>query len=265
MRGVIPRLGQGVWAIGKWLVRHPQAAVVSLGLCAMSWSVWVYMHHDEAFRIVRVGLPAEATLKLPEPLIGLNLWELDIRGLAEELKSQQPWLKEVRVIRQLPNSLRIEVIERTPIAQVQLDLPAAARQQAGRWYPVDQEGFILPQGTLQASSNLVRLVGTQTPHALLKAGRLNTSEPLQLALRVLDTLKRHRALFARRLNAVDVSNPGQISFAIDAGTEIRCGSEAELSAHLQRLQVALRTVARQHVDAHYIDVRFQEPVVSPRT
>jgi cell division septal protein FtsQ len=255
VRGFLPRLGRGLAALGRWLIRHPQATLVLLLLTGMAWSVWSYVHHAASFRIVRVELPPQSSLQLPDRLIGVNLWQLDIHALAEDLKRQQPWLKDVRVIRQLPNSLRIEVIERRPIAQVQLD----------RWYPVDGEGFVLPRGQAQASPEVVRLVGAQSSNAPLKAGRLTSSEPLQLALRVLQTVQRSRALTARRLQAIDVSNPQQISFVIDGGTEIRCGSEAELDAHLRRLRTALQMIAKQRLEARYIDVRFQEPIVSPRT
>ena len=64
---------------------------------------------------------------------------------------------------------------------------------------------------------------------------------------------------------VNVSDPQQIRFLMEGDTEVRCGTEAELEAHLQRLRTALKAIARQSLDAQYIDVRFHEPVVHPRT
>jgi hypothetical protein len=52
---------------------------------------------------------------------------------------------------------------------------------------------------------------------------------------------------------------------LDGTTEVRCGSEAELSDQLDRLQDALKTIARNQMTVRYIDVRFREPVVSPAT
>ena len=47
--------------------------------------------------------------------------------------------------------------------------------------------------------------------------------------------------------------------------EIRCGSEEELDEQLGRLKTALDQISRHKISVRYIDVRFQEPVVSPRT
>jgi len=96
-------------------------------------------------------------------------------------------------------------------------------------------------------------------------GRENTDERLKLALRVAGSLRRTAPRIARRLTEMNVSNPAEIRFLLDGATEVRCGSETELSAHLERLQAALRVIARHPVDVGYIDVRFQEPVIHPRT
>jgi cell division septal protein FtsQ len=208
-----------------------------------------------------VYLPPQSSLQLRQPLIGANLWDLDIRALADDLKKQQPWLKEIRVVRQLPNAIRIEPIPRVPIAQVRIDLSA----QAGRWYPVDRDGFILPESNADPADRLIRLVGFERTGGALRAGRENTDERLKLALRVLEALRRAPSLIPRRLTEINVGNPQQIRFLIDGETEVRCGSEAELGAQLERLQAALKAVAKQPLDVRYIDVRFQEPVIGPRT
>jgi hypothetical protein len=64
---------------------------------------------------------------------------------------------------------------------------------------------------------------------------------------------------------VDVSDPQQVSLVIDDDLDIRCGSDQALDLHLARLQAVLRMVARQKLPIRYIDVRFPEPVIGPRT
>ena len=78
-------------------------------------------------------------------------------------------------------------------------------------------------------------------------------------------IRRTPLSLSRRLIEINVVDPQQIRFLMEGDTEVRCGTESELDAHLQRLRVALRAIARQSLDAQYIDVRFQEPVVHPRT
>ena len=266
--GLFPRLGRGLAAMSRWTIRHPQPVflVVAAGLAL--WALWGYAQHADAFRIEHVSLPPDSALRPRLPIIGENLWALDVRALADDLKQQEPWLKEVRVVRQMPNAVRIDAIPRVPVAQVRLDLPAPSqnvgRAQAGRWYPVDREGFILPDGRAEAAGALVRLSGFDHADGL-KAGKGNADERLTLALRLLVSLQREAPAIARRITEINVTDTRELRFTLDGKTEVRCGSEAELDAHLARLRAALKAVAKRSLDARYIDVRFQEPVIGPRT
>ena len=253
--GLVPQLGRGLVAIFRWLSRHPQPAIVIALMAGTLWVLWGYAQRADAFRITEVHLPAESSLKLPEPLVGNNLWELDIRALAEALHRQQPWLKTVRVVRQLPSAIRIQAIPRIPLAQVKLT----------QWYPVDRDGFILPEGGQEPSPNLIRIVGFDRTKFALKVGALNTDEHLAAALRVVQTLRRTAGPLSRRLTAVDVADLQQLRFTLDGETEVRCGSETELGAELERLRATLKIIARQSMAVRYIDVRFKEPVISPKT
>ena len=233
-----------------------------VGACLAAWALWRYAQRADAFRIERVVFPADSALRLRAPIVGQNLWALDVRALADDLKQQQPRLKEVRVVRDMPNAVRIDAVPRVPIAQVRLDLSASA--QAGRWHPVDREGFILPDGRAEAADGLVRLSGFDYADGL-RVGKGRAGERLALALRVLDVLRREAPAIARRVSEINVAEAQQLRFTLDGKTEVRCGSEAELDMHLARLRAALKVVARQSLDARYIDVRFQEPVIGPRT
>jgi cell division septal protein FtsQ len=250
--GIGPRLGRALAAGLQSAIRHPQLLILSGVLLMAGWALWDHARRTDAFRITQVLLPSDSSLTLREPILNTNLWDLDIHALARELKQQQPWLKEVRVIRQLPNAIRVEAIPRIPLAQVR----------AGRCHPVDQEGFLLPPGSGVASEDLVRFSGTGPA---LSIGKANTDERLLLALRILQKLRRNPVLVSRRLTEINVADPQQIRFVVDGELEVRCGSEPELDAHLSRLRASLRAVSQQPMSVRYIDLRFKEPVVGPRT
>lgn len=252
--GLVPQLGRGLFAGIRWFGRHPQPVIVLALAAGILWTLWSYAQRADAFRITQVHLPGQSSLKLPESLIGKNLWEVDIRALADSLHRQEPWLKTVRVVRQLPNTVRIQTISRIPLAQVKL----------AAWYPVDRDGFVLPEGTVEPSPNLLRITGVDQGRPGLKVGALNTDERLATGLRVAQSLRKTGAL-ARRLTAIDVANLQQLRLTLDEETEVRCGAEAELSAQLERLRATLKVIARQQMAVRYIDVRFNEPVISPRT
>jgi cell division septal protein FtsQ len=253
--GFLPQAGRALWGLVRWLVRHPQPLLL-LGIAsALGWSVWRFGRDAEVFRITQVILPPQSTLKVRGSLIGTNIWDLDIRSLAAELKQQEPSLKEVRVVRRLPNAVRIDPISRLPVAQLKLD----------RWHAVDRDGFILPGGRAEPDERLVRLSGFYQAGIPLRAGRENSEDRLAMALRVLGALRKSPSLVSRRLVEINVADPQQIRFSLEGETEVRCGSETELEAHLARLRSALKVIGRRSLDARYIDVRFQEPVIAPRT
>ena len=253
--GLVPRLGRTILAAVRWAIRHPQPAIVTAVITTSLWGLWDYAQHADAFRIAQVQFPPGSTLTLREPLIGKSLWDIDLRDIAEELKSQQPWLKEVRVIRQLPSVIRIEMIPRVAIAQVRL----------AQWYPVDAGGFIVPKPSIVPIEGLTRLVGFERASPPLKVGALNTEERLTTALRTLKALRRAPALSSHRLTEINVLDLQQLRFVIDEGMEVRCGTEEELGDQLERLRAALHVIAKRQMAVRYIDVRFKEPVVGPGT
>jgi cell division septal protein FtsQ len=250
--GVIPRAARAVWAVVTWIARHPQPLVLAGVLGVSAWALHTHARRAAAFRITNVILPADASFTLPKPLIGESLWDVDLRALSAELQKQEPALKSVRVTRQLPNTVRISAIPRMPIAQVRLD----------RWYPVDRDGFILPEPSQEAYPRLVQLTGLD--RTALKPGRAYEDGQLPLALRVAEKMRRAPALVSRKVVEINVADPEQIWFVLDSEMEVRCGSEAELEAHLNRLKHAFRALAkRRELEVRYIDVRFDEPVVGP--
>ncbi|HPU86092.1 MAG TPA: FtsQ-type POTRA domain-containing protein [Candidatus Latescibacteria bacterium] len=64
---------------------------------------------------------------------GSPLLALDVNAVIAGVKSV-PWVRDVRVSRHLPGRVRVEVVERTPVAVFQLD----------RCYLMDEEGFVTP-------------------------------------------------------------------------------------------------------------------------
>jgi len=253
--GIIPRVAHAVFRGARWCLFHPQplgALVVILGSVLGLWGLTT---RSDAFRITEIRVPADSSLTVPSSLIGQNLWAIDLKAQAVKLKAQQPQLKRIRVIRRLPNALQVEVIERTPVAQVR----------HGQWHPVDAEGFVFPEASSAPWDHLVILKGVGSPQAPLKVGGENESERLLLALRLVATLRRSPVLIGHRLTAVDVSDPRSLSFVIDDEIEIRCGDEDNLTTALGRLRTVLRRVAGNPLAIRYIDVRFKDPVIGPRT
>jgi hypothetical protein len=109
------------------------------------------------------------------------------------------------------------------------------------------------------------LRGTADPKAPLKPGKINDSERLLAGMRLAHELTHSPALRGHRVTALDVGDPRQLTFIIDGEVEIRCGSLEQLPPQLARLRDVLTRVAGQTFSIRYIDIRFPEPVIGPRT
>ena len=252
--GVIPKLGGALWGGTMWTLEHAQpvflaaffiAAVVGLGFLAT---------RSEAFKIDEVRFPSDTQLTLPASIMGQNLWAVDLQGVAAKLRAQEPHARRVRVIRQLPNVLNVEIVRRVPVAQLHLL----------QWHLVDADGYILPETTPKPADDVVILKGLEDPTTPLKASKVNDAEPMRRALHVLGRLRTHAALVGHRLQSIDVSDPGQVSFTIDDDIEVRCGGEGQLDGQLTKLRSVLQKAATKDLLIRYIDLRFEDPVIGPK-
>lgn len=249
LAGALGRLLQRL--LGQAQVWASLAVVVVVAVAASHRAL-----HSEAFRLERVVLPPGSTLQAPTSLIGQNLWAIDLERVADQLKSQQPQLKRVRVIRQLPNALAIEVSTRLPVGQLRLA--------SGRWCPVDGDGFVLSEAQATSWDHLVIVKGAEQARPAIRAGAPNTNERLVEAVRLIAWLRRSPALIGHRLTAIDVTDLRRVTLVVDEDVEVRCGSEPQLAEQLARLRSVWKMLANQPVDVRYIDVRFPEPVIGPR-
>ncbi len=253
--GALSKLGTGLFAGLQWLLDHPHPFVALL--IALGSFVWISqgITRSDAFRVETIEIPEASGLKAPEHLKGESMWAVDLRDLAESLNAQQPELAWGRVTRVLPNTLRVETKAREAAAQVQL----------GQWHAVDADGFVFSPASTDPVEGLVILKGIGDPKSPVKAGRRNENARLLGGLRVVASLKDSTPLRDHHVVSVDVSDRQQLTFTLENDMEIRCGSEEELASQLERLRGVLARVAKQTLDIRYIDVRFPEPVIGPRT
>lgn len=255
LRGAVPTLLAASWQGLKWLVTHPQWLLTLGVLAGTTWAAGNVIAHSDAFKVTEVRLPPNSTLKVQKSsLIGRNIWAVDIHGLARDLKAQQPHVKVLRVVRALPQTLQVETVPRRPVAQVLLR----------SWHPVDREGYILPSSGPAPAENLVILRGVEDPKAPLAPGKAHAGERLQRALKLIDQLRGSSWLSGHQLSVVDAADPEQITFVLDQGVEVRCGSQARLTQDLKRLKTVLQQVAKHEMNVRYIDLRFQDPVIGPK-
>jgi cell division protein FtsQ len=111
------------------LRRTGQLILLGLGAAAL---VWVgeravrYAHSAEAFAIREITIEGNHQVedidirRAAQLQIGSNIFEVSSEEARNHLL-QHPWVEDAKVVRKLPGRIRIEVVEREPVALVALD------------------------------------------------------------------------------------------------------------------------------------------------
>jgi cell division protein FtsQ len=130
-----------------------------------------------------------------QPLVGQNLLALDLRTIWREA-AQDPWIRAVSVKRVLPQTLKIEVFERRPVALALID---------GVAHLVDREGFVIAPCGPRHADDLPVLTGLDggNPQAL-RAG-------LAAGARALNRLLQAQPDWARGISEIDLSHADRVT------------------------------------------------------
>jgi POTRA domain, FtsQ-type len=200
------------WRGGDWLLRRA-------------------VTENPAFAIRKIVVRTDGLLKVGQVRrwagvrVGENLFALDLARVKRDLELV-PLIKEADVERVLPDTLRLQVKEREPIARVYALQP---RQNALGYrivdYYLDAEGFVMDlaearPGPKQAfpPGRLPILVGVSNTD--LPPGRPTDSAQVRAALRFISRFAQSPMLGRVELSRIDPSTPGLLEVTTDRGSRI---------------------------------------------
>ena len=138
--GARKRLGGWLLAHRAWLRRGGQVALGGLLVAAAIWlgeQTVHYAYEADAFAIREMVIDGNHQLedidvrRAARLQIGSNIFEISAENARNHLL-QHPWVAEAKVVRKLPGRVRIEIVERNPVALVALD----------QLYLVSEEGAV---------------------------------------------------------------------------------------------------------------------------
>jgi cell division septal protein FtsQ len=173
------------------------------------------------------------------PAVGENILSLDIDGLKKRLRDS-PWVADAAVQRTLPDTLRVEIDERAPVALAEID----------QLYLMDEHG------------TLIELYGPRTAGFDLPVvrglGGLGLDERRERARRVTALLLDLQEL-AAELSEVRVEDSGELETILRTGEVVRLGAPPYRKRFMTFL--GLRGQLRQRCpDAEYFDLRFRDRI-----
>ena len=199
-------------------------------------------------KLTREEILSTASVKPGDDLLGLRL-----SNMGEQL-TKNPWVASVRVRRNFPHSLAIDVVERQPVGVVSM----------GYLYYLDGNGDIFKP--LQEGDSLDFPAITGLAEDDLVHDPAGTKETLKGVLSLLNELKKERS----GIVLTDISELhydkgfGYTLFTTNKGLPIRLGMEG-FSEKLDRLAKIYSQLQPQIPALEYIDLDYSDRIVVKKT
>jgi cell division protein FtsQ len=192
--------------------------------------------------------PSQAEAVVRDVMDG-NVLKGDLTEVREQLK-QRPLIKDVVVTRIWPDTLRVELIEREPVAVVALS--------SGKLVCVDQEGTVL--GDFELLGAQPPLLGWDERRSTLS--RSANQQRLQLYLELKQALSRSDFDYWNQVDQVNVRNLRDVVISLEhsPATEIHLGHR-DFHQRFSLILNILEDLLRGQVQATYIDVSDPSRVV----
>jgi cell division protein FtsQ len=216
------------------------------------WSGYARVMGSERLKVAHVEVRGSHFLSEGEvrellgPAVGENILGVDIESLKSRLRAS-PWVAEATVARTLPDTLRVDIRERSPLALAELD----------RLYLMDADG------------TLVDLYGPRTSGfdlPIVRGLRGATGEERRARAQRAGDLLRDLGELAAEISEVEVERSGDLKVVLKgAGELLRLAAPPYRARLLTYLGLRAQLLERCP-DAEYFDLRFRDRIYArPRT
>ena len=228
--------------VHRLLVILRNVALIAAVVLGALWA-WRHTRSDERFAVRTIELagakhtPKDALERVTQRYVGLNLFQIDIDRVQRDL-SGLGWVRRIDIEKQVPDTLRIKITERVPVALVRT---------GERLRYVDEEGA--------AFADLSPRVGDEDLPLIADAqgAELTRSVQLLLALK-----KSDRELYSRISEVWPIPPRGFALFDRELGAVVYANAE-DISTKYRNLYAVLR--AENNPKIEYADLRFADRVI----
>jgi cell division septal protein FtsQ len=222
-----------------------QGAAVGLIVLVAGWFGYSRVMGADRLRVSRVEVRGGHFLSEGEvrqllgPAVGENILSLNIDDLKKRLRAS-PWVADAAVQRTLPDTLRVEIDEREPVALAEID----------HLYLMDGDGTLIELfGPRTASFDLpvVRRLGGLPPEERRERARRVTT--------LLDDLQE----LGTELSEIRVDDAGELETVLRSGEVVRLGAPPYRKRFMTFLGLRAQ-LRRRCPEAEYFDLRFRDRI-----
>jgi cell division septal protein FtsQ len=224
---------------------------------AFAAGTWYYFFRARTFSVenIVVNKPAGYTFsagenKLKRLYYGRNIFAVDLDQVEMLVRKEYPQLKNVEVKRYLPDTIEVDIVSREPFAY--LDTAGGI--------VLDREGMVLSSG--EVPEGVTKIRGINFFLTRPSTGSKIDNESLYKALILIEGLQRKTRISRRDIDYIDISDRNNIVLGIK-GVEVKIGVD-DFSRKLDALREILEDPYVKTDGIRYIDLRFDNPVISPK-
>lgn len=222
-------------------------ALAVAGCCWLAWQAYGVLTEAEMFQVAGVDVKGVHELSNAElknmvgPFTGQNIFRVDLDAAVRRANAN-PWIKQIRIHRSLPNRITMHIVERTPYALLETG--------AGR-YLMDQEAVVLERVKND------RAAGRPLPVVIMTEERPRPGEPvttggISQALTLLAEIEARGGWNLAQVT-VKAASPDSLSL-VYADHEFRIGS-GRYAEKLRRLAEVMSDVKQRNLVVAYVDLR----------
>ncbi len=185
-----------------------------------------------------------------------NLAALDLLEIHNKIL-ENPFIRDVVITRDPPRTLRVDVIERKPIAML---LNVHARD----WL-LDEDGFILPASRTVTVHDLPVITGVESDMRRLAPGVRVLDRRVQKGLQALKAIRGLDAELVHLFSEISLEHERDIVlYTMEGGVPVILGSTERLYDKMRALRTFWENVAMKYDPSslEYVDLRWKEQVVT---
>jgi cell division septal protein FtsQ len=223
------------------------ACIAIAGGCWLGWEAYSLITHAELFQIAGVDVKgarqlSEADIKgIAGPFTGQNIFRVDLDAAARRAQAN-PWVKEIRIFRRLPNRISMAVVERIPDAILDTG--------AGR-YLIDSETTVIER-IAKDGATAWPLPVIEVKDYPASPGEPVDSEGVHEALTLLAEISARGGWWLSHV-VVKANSPETLSL-VYASHEFKMGS-GNYAEKLRRLSEVMADVKQRGLNIAYVDLR----------
>ncbi len=239
----------------------PAIAIVLAAILLAAVGVRALVFNSDYFRVKTVeiksdfmddDLASSTSNELIRLYRGKNVFGVNLGNISRSLGAIYPDARKIVVTIGLPDRIIANLKFRRPVALVG----------DGKYYPIDEEGFVLSSINHKSLKDLPVILGIDIRRETASRAR-DASRGLGLSIELLKKIKKSRFLSSWSANTIDAGDERNIVIYLKGGAEVRVGAE-DYTNRLRTLEKTLHDTRLVMDRIKYIDLRFKDVVIGPK-